>query len=57
MQGFAGYPLTSIVLKREGKQLLQKYRNGELAVTNTQANQESTEMKKGLKDLPSTRKV
>ena len=30
MQGFAGYPLTSIVLKKEGKRLLEKYRNGEL---------------------------
>lgn len=33
MQGFAGYPLTSIVLKKEGKMLLAKYRNGELAPT------------------------
>ena len=31
MQGFAGYPLTSLVLKKEGKMLLKKYRNGELA--------------------------
>ncbi len=30
MQGFAGYPLTSIVLKKEGKRLLEKYRSGEL---------------------------
>ncbi|WP_066248310.1 hypothetical protein [Neobacillus drentensis] len=32
MQGFAGYPLTSIMLKKEGKRLLTKYRNGELQV-------------------------
>ena len=32
MQGFAGYPLTSIVLKKEGKKLLEKYRKGELLV-------------------------
>lgn len=32
MQGFAGYPLTSIMLKKEGKRLLTKYRNGELPV-------------------------
>jgi len=32
MQGFAGYPLTSIVLKKEGKRLLEKYRKGELIV-------------------------
>ncbi|MCS0670229.1 hypothetical protein [Cytobacillus firmus] len=35
MQGFAGYPLTSIVLKKEGKRLLQQYRSGQLAY-NTQ---------------------
>ncbi len=29
MQGFAGYPLTAIMLQREGKRVLQKYRNGE----------------------------
>lgn len=32
MQGFAGYPITSIVLKKEGKRLLQQYRSGQLAV-------------------------
>lgn len=32
MQGFAGYPLTSIVLKKEGKRLLSQYRNGQLEV-------------------------
>ncbi|MFL0506569.1 hypothetical protein ACH0B5_12540 [Ureibacillus sp. 179-F W5.1 NHS] len=31
MQGFAGYPITSIVLKKEGKKLLTEYRNGNLA--------------------------
>src|SRR5699024_8773088 len=30
LQGFAGYPLTSIMLKREGKQLRAKYKNNEL---------------------------
>ncbi|XKM14288.1 hypothetical protein RCS94_03730 [Orbaceae bacterium ac157xtp] len=29
MQGFAGYPLTSIMLKREGRRVLKKYRAGE----------------------------
>ncbi|MTD39985.1 hypothetical protein GIX45_15490 [Erwinia sp. CPCC 100877] len=28
MQGFAGYPLTSIMLKREGQRMLEKYRAG-----------------------------
>lgn len=29
MQGFAGYPLTAIMLKREGQRVLAKYRAGE----------------------------
>jgi len=29
MQGFAGYPLTAIMLQREGRRVLQKYRQGE----------------------------
>lgn len=32
MQGFAGYPLTSIMLKKEGKRLLSQYRNGQLQI-------------------------
>ncbi len=31
-QGFAGYPLTSIMLKKEGKRQLEKYRDGELQI-------------------------
>ncbi|MFP7300301.1 hypothetical protein [Neobacillus niacini] len=31
MQGFAGYPITSIVLKKEGKRLLKQYRSGQLS--------------------------
>lgn len=38
MQGFAGYPLTSIVLKKEGKTLLNKYRNGDLAEAQVESN-------------------
>jgi hypothetical protein len=29
MQGFAGYPLTAIMLQREGRHVLEKYRRGE----------------------------
>lgn len=29
MQGFAGYPLTAIMLQREGRRVLEKYRRGE----------------------------
>jgi hypothetical protein len=30
MQGFAGYPLTSVMLKKEGNRLLRQFRNGEI---------------------------
>ena len=53
MQGFAGYPLTSIVLKKEGKRLLEKYRKGDLIVaemSNSAAN--SDEELKMFKKLP-----
>lgn len=29
MQGFAGYPLTAVMLKREGRRVLAQYRNGQ----------------------------
>lgn len=31
-QGFVGYPLTAIILKKEGKELLEKYRRGEIKI-------------------------
>ncbi|WP_160724987.1 hypothetical protein [Bacillus sp. USDA818B3_A] len=40
MQGFAGYPLTSVMLKKEGKRLLTQYRNGQLVVNQSQAAKE-----------------
>ncbi len=33
IQGFAGYPLTSVMLKKEGRNLLKKYRSGDLQKT------------------------
>lgn len=33
MQGFAGYPLTSIMLKKEGRKVLAKYRSGQWSET------------------------
>ncbi|KKK38683.1 membrane protein [Mesobacillus campisalis] len=32
IQGFAGYPITSVMLKKEGKRLLKLYRSGELGI-------------------------
>jgi len=32
MQGFVGYPLTSLMLRLEGKRLLKKYRNNEIEI-------------------------
>ncbi|MBC1908150.1 hypothetical protein [Listeria innocua] len=37
MQGFAGYPLTSIMLKKEGSRILSKYRSGEWSPPNEAA--------------------
>lgn len=34
-QGFAGYPLTAIMLKKEGRKLLTAFRNGEVEVAAT----------------------
>ncbi|RNF38399.1 hypothetical protein [Planococcus salinus] len=48
VQGFAGYPLTSIMLKREGKALLRKYRNNELT-EKTVLELENSEEKEELK--------
>lgn len=51
VQGFAGYPITSIVLKREGKRLLQQYRNGELKIesNSTEVSTAEADSKKGFK--------
>lgn len=49
MQGFAGYPLTSIMLKREGKKLLQKYRNGEITRQEPEKQNPETPEQKELK--------
>lgn len=43
MQGFAGYPLTSIMLKKEGKRMLEKYRSGEWTPTHEQEANESSQ--------------
>ena len=43
MQGFAGYPLTSIMLKKEGQRLLNKYRTSskeELGITQDETKEE-----------------
>lgn len=53
MQGFAGYPLTSIVLKKEGKDLLQKFRIGEITI----AGQTNGEIEKPKEELKMFRKL
>lgn len=42
MQGFAGYPLTSVMLKKEGKRLLQQFRDGEIDVKQEEGEQGKT---------------
>lgn len=41
IQGFAGYPLTSVVLKKEGKRKLQEYRAGTWQPVHEQEGQET----------------
>jgi len=40
MQGFVGYPMTSFVLKREGRRVLEKYRNGQWGEEPSDENQQ-----------------
>lgn len=42
IQGFVGYPLTAIVLKKEGKILLERYAKGERGVLGNEGVDEST---------------
>jgi len=54
MQGFAGYPLTAIMLKKEGKRLLAGYRDGSIkAVVKSDADV----AKAGKKLIPATPKA
>lgn len=61
IQGFAGYPLTSICLKIEGKKMLAAYRSGQCAAgtlgtvdeVNGKLNQDSAPRKKLIPALPS----
>lgn len=44
-QGIIGFPLTSLILRKEAKQIQTKYRNGELKSVTTEAKEETTEGK------------
>lgn len=50
-QGFAGYPITAILLKKEGKKLLKEYRNGEVKIPR-KYEVSTTEEKSKLKIFP-----
>ncbi|WP_046212471.1 hypothetical protein [Paenibacillus wulumuqiensis] len=47
MQGFAGYPLTSIMLKKEGRRLLQLHRSGQLTQADHGVSQRANTATKG----------
>ncbi|EOL50455.1 hypothetical protein [Enterococcus caccae] len=49
MQGFAGYPLTSIMLKKEGQRMLEKYRSGEWTPVHEQ---EDNQVEASDEDIP-----
>lgn len=46
LQGFVGYPLTSICLKKEGRSVLEKYRKGEWKVEHVAEKANTSEEKK-----------
>ncbi|MFW6001273.1 MAG: hypothetical protein ACOCQE_02780 [Halanaerobium sp.] len=52
MQGFVGYPLTSWMLKKEGKRLLKGFRNGEIKYNESDSESAAVESKKLIPDLP-----
>ncbi len=52
MQGFVGYPLTSLMLKKEGKRLIEGFRNGEIEYHESDEESAGTESKKLVPDLP-----
>jgi hypothetical protein len=52
-QGFVGYPITALCLKKEGTSLLSKFRNGEIAWKPKVENADVTEQKSKFKIIPS----
>jgi len=52
MQGFVGYPLTAIMLKKEGTRLLNGFRSGELKHVKNETKVETPQRKKLIPPLP-----
>lgn len=52
MQGFAGYPLTAIMLQREGRRVLSKYRAGEWSLSAQEAESKLKEMDVSISVMP-----
>ncbi|MGL5694408.1 MAG: hypothetical protein ACRCXA_10035, partial [Peptostreptococcaceae bacterium] len=52
VQGFAGYPITALLLKKEGKKLLYQFRNGEVKVSQKSEVKEEKSKLKILPDIP-----
>lgn len=52
VQGFVGYPLTALLLKREGKRLLDIYKNSDIKINITQENTIKKEVKTLLPAIP-----
>jgi hypothetical protein len=48
MQGFIGYPLTSLMLKKEGNRLIEKFRKGEMKLEKKDETEETETKKKKL---------
>lgn len=52
MQGFVGYPLTAIMLKKEGTRLLGGFRSGEIKYVKTEKKTDTPQRKKLIPALP-----
>lgn len=52
MQGFIGYPLTALMLKKEGTRLITGFRNGEIVYIKKEASEDTIVRKKIIPELP-----
>ena len=52
MQGFIGYPLTAMMLKKEGSRLITGFRNGEITYTKKEVKEDKPARKKLFPALP-----
>ncbi|MCK5763277.1 MAG: hypothetical protein KAH05_04080, partial [Clostridiales bacterium] len=52
MQGFIGYPLTALMLKKEGTRLITGFRNGDIVYVKKETSEDTIVRKKIIPELP-----